>query len=155
MLHFGDSAIPRLWEEKFVQEFILFIHRMLFIVNDFIIIFLKALLTPQNEKMWNGRSGAEVRCQSFIYFAWNLLMYIYLSKFFVDYYEIKIRQKYKREKDIYDRDIVYKAHHIGGQDLLLLWDFQLFALSKFKVGKTEHTSHNLKIQMKIILKNKI
>ena len=43
----------------------------------------------------------------------------------------------KREKDIYDRDIVYKAHHIGGQDLLLLWDFQLFALSKFKVGKTE------------------
>ena len=36
-------------------------------------------------------------------------MYIYLSKFFVDYYEIKICQKYKREKDIYDRDIVYKA----------------------------------------------
>ena len=47
-------------------------------------------------------------------------MYIYLSKFFVDYYEIKIRQKYIREKDIYDRDIVYKARHIGGQDLLLL-----------------------------------
>ena len=79
---------------------------MLFIVNDFIIIFLKALLTPQNEKMWNGRSGAEVRCQSFIYFAWNLLMYIYLSNFFL-IIRLWIYVRSTKERRIYMIEILY------------------------------------------------